>query len=397
MSKRGLTLLAAVYAAGLLTDGVLPRVSRAALELVVDDDAVECPAATHATIQAAIDAVPAGGDGNVIVCAGAYDELVSIAGKGTIRLTGVGDPVLTPPGTTGDGRLIDVSASRKVVIDGMTLDGNGEFGGATSIRGIRVSDTAARIIGNTVRNVHNATPDTASAIGIQLSDLDPGDGTSKWVVADNVVDGYGAVGILAQGAGGTATISGNTVTGIGTRAAPFNARFAIGIDVQLQASARIVRNTISDNWYEGPGGFVAPGVYLYEEKKVVVARNTLIGNQGGVWVDSCCDGAPSLRNRIAGNTITDALYGILVEVANVDGATVVTPVNSKNAIVRNTLSTTVPQSVGVWLAKVDFDGAGVGIDPELDDNRIGENAVDGFAFPCIDQGTDTSTALTCSH
>ena len=44
---------------------------------------------------------------------------------------------------------------------------------------------------------------------------------------------------------------------------------------------------------------------------------------------------------------------------NVNGATLVTPVNSKNAIVRNTLV--------------------------------------GFAFPCVDQGTNTSTALTCSH
>ena len=397
MSKRSLTLLAAAGAAFVLVLGVRPGAAQVPAELVVDDDAVECPAATHATIQAAVDAVPSGGDANITVCAGAYDELVAISGKGAVRITGVGGPVLTPPGITGDGRLIDVSASRKVVIEGMTLDGNGEFTGATSIRGIRVSDTSARILGNTVRNVHNATPDAASAIGIQLSDLDPGDGTSKWTVADNVVDGYGAVGILAQGAGGTATISRNAVTGLGTRETPFNTRFAIGIDVQLQASARIVHNTISQNWYEGPGCFVAPGVYLYEEKKVVVARNTLTGNQGGVWVDSCCDGFPSLRNRVAGNTISGALYGILVEVANVDGATLVTPVNSKNAIVNNTLTTTVPNSAGVWLAKVDFDGAGVGIDPQLDDNRIGPNAIDGFTFPCIDQGTNTSTPLTCSH
>ena len=38
-----------------------------------------------------------------------------------------------------------------------------------------------------------------------------------------------------------------------------------------------------------------------------------------------------------------------------------------------------------------------GIDPQLDDNRIGPNTIDGFAFPCIDQGTNTSTPLACSH
>lgn len=56
-----------------------------------------------------------------------------------------------------------------------------------------------------------------------------------------------------------------------------------------------------------------------------------------------------------------------------------------------------PNSACVWLAKVDFDGAGVGIDPQLDDNRIGQNTIDGFAFPCIDQGTNTSTPLACSQ
>lgn len=110
MSKRSSTLLAAAGAAFVLVLGVRPGAAQVPAELVDDDDAAECPAATHATIQAAVDAVPSGGDANITVCAGAYDELVAISGKGAVRLTGVGDPVLTPPGLTGDGRLIDEHA-----------------------------------------------------------------------------------------------------------------------------------------------------------------------------------------------------------------------------------------------------------------------------------------------
>jgi parallel beta-helix repeat protein len=379
-------------------DGLSPVGARAALDLVVDDDGAECTGATHTSIQAAVDAVPANGDATITVCAGSYDEFVGISSKGVINLVGVGAATITPPGPSGDGRLLDVEGVKRILIQGLTLDGNGEFSGAASIRGIRVSNSPGRIVGNTVRNIHNATPDAASAIGILVSDLDASDGKSKWTIAFNVVDGYGAVGILAQGAGGNATVIGNEVTGIGTSVAPFNDRFAIGIDVQLQARARIQRNTISQNWYAGPGGFVSPGIYLYEESKVLVSRNTLEENQAGIWVDSCCDGFASTKNRVSSNAVSEAEIGILVEVANVEGATLVVPVNSQNQISRNTLSTTVPSptSVGIWLANVDFDGPGVGIDPLLDRNVIGPNTVTGFVNPCIDQGTDTRTRLACS-
>jgi len=72
-------------------------------------------------------------------------------------------------------------------------------------------------------------------------------------------------------------------------------------------------------------------------------------------------------------------------------------VSTLDRIQRNTLTTTVPNSVGIWLTNVDFDGPGVGLDPLLDKNTIGPNVVTGFAFPCIDQGTNTKTRLACTH
>src|SRR5688572_18317483 len=87
--------LAAMSVLGLAITGVATVVlgtSSAATTLVVDDDNVECPAATHATISSAVSAASAGD--TIQVCAGSYGENVLVNKSLTINGPNAGTSAL---------------------------------------------------------------------------------------------------------------------------------------------------------------------------------------------------------------------------------------------------------------------------------------------------------------
>lgn len=87
--------------------------------LIVDDDGVECPHATHGSIQAAVDA--AGPDQTIRICTGTYPESVSILGqpKQGLRLVADGDVVLDGGAVRDVG--ITVRDAPEVRIEGLTI------------------------------------------------------------------------------------------------------------------------------------------------------------------------------------------------------------------------------------------------------------------------------------
>jgi parallel beta-helix repeat protein len=123
------------------------------------------------------------------------------------------------------------------------------------------------------------------------------------------VSGYGKGGIVVDNTGSSATISGNTVSGMG--ATPAIAQN--GIQISRGAIGAVSGNTVNDHFCTSPSGGCledpatsptadgATGILLYASGAgVTISDNILNGNQFGIWSVAAVDAS------ISGNTITGA-------------------------------------------------------------------------------------------
>jgi filamentous hemagglutinin family protein len=105
-------------------------------------------------------------------------------------------------------------------------------------------------------------------------------------IANNTITGYQKGGILVDGPGSQATITGNTITGEG----PTSVIAQNGIQASRGASATIIGNTVSGNDYtpasdEATGILIfTPGFYL-GQGSITVGANNVSGNEAGVWTN----------------------------------------------------------------------------------------------------------------
>jgi hypothetical protein len=134
--------LAAIGVLGLAITGVASVVlgtSVAATTLVVDDDGVQCPAATHTTISSAVAAASAGD--TIQVCAGSYGENVLVDKTLTINGPNAGASALgarAPEAeVSSSGTIIHIQAP-DVTFDGFKVDGDFGVFGDTSYDGVEV-------------------------------------------------------------------------------------------------------------------------------------------------------------------------------------------------------------------------------------------------------------------
>ena len=136
-------------------------------------------------------------------------------------------------------------------------------------------------------------------------------------ITGTTVMGYQKGGIVIDGPGSTASVTGNTVTGDG----PFGALGTIiaqnGIQVSRGASGEVTNNAVSGNQYSGPGGASSGGVLVFGgcgdpfSPNVAVNHNTLADNDVGVFLFNAqpdCATAPATKtNDVAvNNTISNA-------------------------------------------------------------------------------------------
>jgi hypothetical protein len=108
-------------------------------------------------------------------------------------------------------------------------------------------------------------------------------------ITNNTVDEYQKGGIVVNGAGTVATVTGNTVTGLG----PVDFIAQNGIQVSRGAGGVVRGNIISNNFYTGevgvgpnPGGqnpegfeYTSGGLLLYQAGNVQQSQNHFSGNQ----------------------------------------------------------------------------------------------------------------------
>ena len=332
----------------------------AAATLYVNDAGADCAvAADHTSIQAAVDAAKLGGAKRIHVCPGSYSELVRIDGFG--RLTLEADPGVTlrPPGPVDSDTLLEVRDSRKVVVRGFTLDGDGQFAGTGIFaRGIAYIDSSGTIEGNSVFGIRPEPFAASFSHAIHVTD---NDGVVRITIRGNTLGSYGQLGMDVSAR--SVKILDNVLAGSGSTDVVPQA----GIILRGVLRGRVAGNTIGYHWFTPFRA--AAGIYLEESSGIRVEANSLLDNYSGIDVVSST--APSSRNRVSHNDVDGSEYGIAVS------GTMASPAEG-NRITDN-------------LVGGDADGGakGIEIDGDVLSARIAGNAIDDFATPLEDLGAAT--------
>jgi len=158
---------------------------------------------------------------------------------------------------------------------------NAKYFGVVNYRGkVNVKNSTISQIGN--------TPFDGSQHGVGIlytTEKDPygeTSGTAKGTISGNILHSYQKNGIVVRGAGASAQIAHNTMTGSGKIA--YIAQN--GIQVSYNASATVTGNTVSEHWYT-PDTNEACGLLFYQAGNVKVKQlqkaNNLSNNEVNVY------------------------------------------------------------------------------------------------------------------
>lgn len=252
----------------------------------------------YATIQAGIDAVPAGG--TVHVAAGSYTEQITInksldlIGEGetttTILAPDVRAGAVTQGATVHDYILAAVASSGTidVRVEGFTIDVNSKnkTAGTARLDGVffrDIKDAGGSVAGLFASTIHNfaAAPDY-EAWGVAVY------GDSLLTINDNDISDYTRDGLLVIG--GNTTISNNTITGSAT---PLN-----GINIQDVTTGSVTGNTVTNNIRSAP--WAGGGILVSASSGMTISSNHVNGNFYGINIQIGSNGI-----TVSGNELTD--------------------------------------------------------------------------------------------
>src|ERR1700674_2968786 len=219
-------------------------------DLIVDDDKVQCPAATFTSIQ---DAINAADPGSVIrVCPGTYREQLSI--NKSLSIEGDNGAIVLPSNmvanTTGSSgtpiaAAILVKDAANVEIEGLIVDtaNSGVTECSPDLIGILYQNSSGSIEHNAVRNAKLSVSLNGCQSGDAIVVQSLGSETSKVTIDDNSVHDYQKNGITGNESGTEVTITNNVVTGLG----PTIGAAQNGIQIGFGGKGRVLRNTVTDN------------------------------------------------------------------------------------------------------------------------------------------------------
>jgi parallel beta helix pectate lyase-like protein len=204
--------------------------------------------------------------------------------RGGINMTAA---LINPSNVTGE---VDATGCNMGIYYGPGASGtvNGADIHGANYFGVANNGGAVNILNSLIHDIGESPFDSAQhGVGIYFV---LGSGASG-TISGNKVFRYQKSGIVVNGAGTSATIRDNTVTGFG--AVSFTAQN--GIQVGYGADASVMRNTVSGNSYTGDyyiatgilvvGGPGNGGPFPYTVGTQVVG-NTLINNDVGVWISN---------------------------------------------------------------------------------------------------------------
>ena len=213
-----------------------------------------------ATIGAGVAAANAGD--TVEVFNGTYTEQVTITKSITLENAATNTPIIQAPtslvsnfpsDTTN--AIVAIGGGATVDVHGFTIQGPVPASAAptaaqTIDAGIYVAEGAsANIHNNTILNIANSPLNGVASTGdgISVGD-DTNNTTGSATIANNVISGYQKDGISVLNSS-TASVSGNTVTGVG----PTSVLATNGIVIGSSSVAQVSGNTVSGNEFTGTG------------------------------------------------------------------------------------------------------------------------------------------------
>jgi parallel beta-helix repeat protein len=285
-----------------------------------------------ATIQAAVNAVPAGG--TVDVCPNSYPEQVTIAKNLTLIgiASGTSDAavVVTPAtGLVQNGSDIGgnpvaaqifVQGGADVTVSHLTIDGNNNQlsgCGAPNPIGIYYQNSSGKITDNAVRDVLMDPADQGCQLGLAIN-VESDNGALPITISDNSVRNYDKNGITVSGpgtgaAGPVAAVTANTVIGLGaTTVIAQN-----GIQIGFGATGSVTSNEVADDIYINPPGCApnctgSSGILIYGSAGITVTSNTVESTQLAIVPATAsasltADGTIIKSNHVGGTQNFDAL------------------------------------------------------------------------------------------
>jgi nitrous oxidase accessory protein NosD len=299
-----------------------PRIGQAAQDrdhkpdLLVDDDKVQCPAATFTSIQ---DAINAANPGNVIrVCPGTYREQISI--DKSLSIEGDNGAILLPSNmavnaTSASGTPIAAAIFAKeaanVEIEGLIVDtaNSGITQCSPDLMGILYQNSSGSIEHNAVRNTKLSVSLNGCQSGDAIVVQSLGGGTSKVSIDDNSVHDYQKNGITGNELGTEVAVTNNVVTGLG----PTTGAAQNGIQIGFGAKGGVLRNTVTDNvWAPCVSltncAFNATGILVFQSDDVRVEHNSVATNQVGIFTNG-------QNAKIESNNISNSLVLVGIDLA----------------------------------------------------------------------------------
>jgi parallel beta-helix repeat protein len=288
---------------------------------------------TYHTIQAAINAANPGTANTILIDQQTYNEQVTIPSTFTaanplvINAANVSKPPTVKPTSTlgGSQAIIDVNGATGVTIENLIIDGSGT---SSAWFGVFVEQGgSATIASNTIQNVQATAStggDTGFGIRVGRSSLSgQAVTTGTAVVQNNIITKYGKGGIDVANTGSSATVSGNTVTGLGHKVSDNISQVQNGIEFDEGATGTISSNTVSKNG-SALTGFGSAGILLFQPGSGVhVTNNSLSNNDVGIWVFDAASPTVS-NNDVSGSTF----FGIAFDTAGGAGVTAATVANN---------------------------------------------------------------------
>ena len=306
-----------------------------------------------------------GAGDNAYIQAGVYVEQVVITKDLTLEGTDEATTIIRSPAsvpanfiTTYNGvenHPIVFVSNADVTMEDLTVDGAGQASGNFRFEGVGYYDATGTIDHVTVEHIRdNPLDGVQTGVGIFAQNDDAA--ARNLNVTDDTIFDYQKGGIVINGAGLNALVSGNTVTGSG----PTSLIAQNGIQISRGAVADVTGNIIDGNSYTPaatPGDY-AVGVLLFQAGGGTVVSANTIGATSGSDAGIYLDGTGGMMT-IADDTIKNSEHAGIYFADDAGGTTV-----SENFIQNN--------AAGII---VDASATNVGA---IQDNSITGNATAGI-------------------